>query len=293
MNVFSGYRKKSGRNRKTSRRRMLRFERCEDRRMLSVVPAYSSNPSSLNKIFLDFDGHTVTDSYWTEAGDDTDGNNGNAIHAPVYNIYGDADYELVGGEWQALPFSQQELDYIKLAWEVIAEDFAPFDVDVTTDPEYDKPEYESWFTTGGANGEHAMRVLFTSYEDDGRLNGTGVSNDWVGYGWAGLSTAPEGPVADLAWNATTDRPVWVFANEYGLDGDAIIGDEIYRPNPDTGLNDWLITHEFMGGIASHEAGHGFGLIHDGVDPQWKTQTIQGRLSKLATTTSPAIVDSST
>jgi hypothetical protein len=74
--------------------------------MLSAVPAFQSNPDSMNKLFLDFDGHTLVDSlddYWTQE------NNDNDIHAPVYNMPDDTDYEFdsSNNSWKPLPFSQQ------------------------------------------------------------------------------------------------------------------------------------------------------------------------------------------
>ena len=97
--------------------RLLRFEQCEDRCLLSVVPVFSSNPGSSNKIHLDFDGHTVQDAlddYWTSRFNDDDD-----IHAPVYNMPGDTDYEFDtnSNAWMPLPFSQEELNYIELAWQ--------------------------------------------------------------------------------------------------------------------------------------------------------------------------------
>ncbi len=40
-------------------RRSLRIEQCELRHMLSAVPVFQSDPDSLNRIYLDFDGHTI------------------------------------------------------------------------------------------------------------------------------------------------------------------------------------------------------------------------------------------
>lgn len=106
------------------------FEQCEDRTMLSAVPLFHSNSMSTNKIFLDFDGQVVSDSFWTNPTQKSVGNGGNTIHAPVYNIAGDADYDMQGN---ALPFSPDELKYIEMAWKLVAEDYAPFNVDVTTE----------------------------------------------------------------------------------------------------------------------------------------------------------------
>ena len=252
-----------------SLQRSLLFEQCEPRRMLSVVPPFASNPTSTNKIYLDFDGQTIADTYWTDpfAGSNISGNGGDPIHAPIYNMPGDSDYEFdtSDNKWKPLPFNQEELVYIELAWRQIAEDFSPFDVDVTTiEPD------GSFFTSGGPNGERALRVLFTTREDDGRLNNTanagnnwqGISNNWIGDNTtSGIGTDPDGPSSQLAWNATVDRPVWVFANHF--DGTPL---SLWQhPDKPVGSQDWGPIQEYVGLIGSHEIGHGMGLDHDGVN----------------------------
>src|SRR5690606_4703168 len=81
-----------------------------------VQPIFSSNPSASRKIFLDFDGHVVSGTPW-----DNNYNNGNPIHAPPYSVDGDL-----------FNFSTTELNNIEEVWRRVAEDFAPFNVDVTT-----------------------------------------------------------------------------------------------------------------------------------------------------------------
>ena len=101
-----------------------RFEQLESRDMLSAIPLLSSNPGSSNKVFLDFDGHVVTDGFWRVE------NNGLPIHARAYDI-DDNDYD-ASGVLKPDAFGPEELEYIDLAFRQMAEDFAPFDVDVTT-----------------------------------------------------------------------------------------------------------------------------------------------------------------
>ncbi len=105
-----------------------RFEQLERRDMLSAIPLLSSNPGSSNKIFLDFDGHVVTDSHWTSQ-NNFQGNDFN-IHARAYDIDGN-DYD-ASGVLKSDAFGADELAYIDLAWRQMSEDMAPFDVDVTT-----------------------------------------------------------------------------------------------------------------------------------------------------------------
>jgi hypothetical protein len=73
-----------------------------------------SRPGSSNVVFIDFDGDTITGTAW---------NGGNApIDAVPYNIEGDA-----------ATFSVLERTRIVDIWNRVAEDFAPYDIDVTTE----------------------------------------------------------------------------------------------------------------------------------------------------------------
>jgi hypothetical protein len=77
-----------------------------------------SNPFATKTIYLDFDGHILAaGSAWTNGY-----NGGNAIIAPAWSL--DAD---------PTTFNDQERSIIQGIWQRVAEDFAPFDVDVTTE----------------------------------------------------------------------------------------------------------------------------------------------------------------
>lgn len=81
---------------------------------LASLPLLSSNPSATSKIFLDFNGHTTSGTLWNT--------NGRAnIVTPAYSI--DAD---------TTTFSTTEVASIEQIWKRVAEDYAPFNVDVTT-----------------------------------------------------------------------------------------------------------------------------------------------------------------
>jgi hypothetical protein len=75
-----------------------------------VVPAYSSLPGAPATIYLDFNGHF--DSQW--------GSYSN-VDTPAYDIDGDPS-----------GFNATELNNIYLIWQHVAEDYAPFNVNVTT-----------------------------------------------------------------------------------------------------------------------------------------------------------------
>lgn len=73
-----------------------------------------SKPGSSKIIYLDFDGHTITGTAWNS--------NGNTFNALPY------DLDNIPGS-----FNDTEIARIAEIWRRIAEDYAPFDVDVTTE----------------------------------------------------------------------------------------------------------------------------------------------------------------
>ncbi len=77
-----------------------------------------SNPFATKTIYLDFNGHILpAGSAWANGY-----NGGNAINAPAWSL--DAD---------TTTFSDAERSIIQGIWQRVAEDFAPFDVNVTTE----------------------------------------------------------------------------------------------------------------------------------------------------------------
>ena len=75
-----------------------------------------SKPGAANILYLDFDGHTVTGTVWYD-----NYSNQPVLNMLPYNIDGDSS-----------TFSTTEIDRIAESWRRVAEDFAPFDIDVTT-----------------------------------------------------------------------------------------------------------------------------------------------------------------
>jgi hypothetical protein len=78
--------------------------------VIPAVPAYSSNPGAAATLYLDFNGHFQA-QWWTYSN----------IVTPVFSI--DAD---------TTTFSSTELATIKEVWQRVSEDFAPFNINVTT-----------------------------------------------------------------------------------------------------------------------------------------------------------------
>ncbi|HPQ95489.1 MAG: cadherin-like domain-containing protein [Thiothrix sp.] len=73
-----------------------------------------SKPGAGNVIYLDFDGHMISNTAWNS--------NGNTLYATPYDLDGNP-----------ASFSSAETDAIAEIWRRIAEDYAPFNVDVTTE----------------------------------------------------------------------------------------------------------------------------------------------------------------
>ena len=100
-----------------------------------------SKPHSKRKIYLDFNGHTITGTAWNNAyGTDP-------IIAQPYN-------------WDGVPgtFSQSEHTAIQNIWRRVSEDFAMMDVDVTTQ----EPSYDLLTRTSGADDTYGVRVMITN-----------------------------------------------------------------------------------------------------------------------------------
>ena len=117
--------------------------------MLASIPVtpfpaalrFHSKPGSANILFLDFNGTTVTDTSWNIAF-------GQSIFTPVA-FSADSDYAT---------FNDAEQATIKRVWQRVAEDYAEFDIDVTT-------EEPATF-----NDRTAHAVITRSTDSTGRAN---------------------------------------------------------------------------------------------------------------------------
>ncbi|MEM8680731.1 MAG: carbohydrate-binding domain-containing protein, partial [Planctomycetota bacterium] len=127
-------------------------------------------------VYLDFDGHTTTGTYWNSSF-----NSNNPIETPAYNFSGDSN-----------SFSDSELARIQRVWARVAEDFAPFNVNVTTED----PGEDALRRSGAGDTQWGVRVVIganTFYSSAGGVAYVG-SFDW-----------------------STDTPVFVFnTSELGV-----------------------------------------------------------------------------
>jgi hypothetical protein len=119
-------------------RNRLSLELLEPRLNLALdVPAFSSLPGANHTIYLDFDGHVTSGTAW---------NNGATINSPAYSS--DAD---------TANFSASELTVIERTFKRVAEDFAPFQVNVTTVA----PTIDDLRNTGGTDAKWGVRTVVT------------------------------------------------------------------------------------------------------------------------------------
>jgi hypothetical protein len=165
-----------------------------------------SNPDSQRTIFLDFDGATVSGTWWNDEFP------GMGTAHPAWSL--DTD---------AATFSTVERDAIQLAWQIVAEDLAPFDVDVTTED----PGRAALERTASGDLAFGTRALISpSSSAQGAICPGGCG------GIAFLGTFH-------VVGSAAAQPAWVFPHMLGDDAKAIAE------------------------AVTHEVGHNLGLQHDG------------------------------
>ncbi|MEO5916422.1 MAG: MBG domain-containing protein [Luteolibacter sp.] len=94
---------------------------------ISSPPAYSSKPGAARHIYLDFNGGIVTGTAWN--------NNASYGNVASWNV------KVWSQDVDITTFSDAEQTWMRQVWQRVAEDYAAFDVDVTTDVAYDPATY--------------------------------------------------------------------------------------------------------------------------------------------------------
>ena len=131
-----------------------------------------SQPNATKKIYLDFNGHTTTGTLWV----DTKGSS--TFVTPPYDFDGNTN-----------SFSTNELERIQYIWQRVAEDYSPFEVDVTTED----PGVEGLRKTTATDVNYGIRVCIG-----------GASQDWYSTnGYGGVSY-----IGCFDWNSDTPNYVW-------------------------------------------------------------------------------------
>ncbi|WIA11308.1 hypothetical protein OEZ85_011431 [Tetradesmus obliquus] len=172
----------------------------------------SSRPGASYKLWLDFNGSVITGTAWNDycvgSSSPLCGPNGEII-TPRWDRDGNTN----------LPFSSIELNDIDAIWAAVAEDYAPFNIDVTTNSQL------------GADPTTYMRVCI------------GGDGSWFG-SYGGVAHIGVFGNKDLYY-----QPAFVFPKNLG-------------PNHP----------KYVWEAVTHEAGHTFGLDHDGITPPGGTYT---------------------
>lgn len=137
-----------------------------------------SKPGASKVIYLDFNGHVTSGTTWNS--NFTGGAN---IVTPPYS----------NDTTVTTAFSTTELNNIVSIWQRVAEDFAPFDVDVTTED----PGLEALRKTTTSDTLFGVRVCIG-----------GSSYDWYGAGAGGVAY-----LNSFVWNS--DTPCFVFTDQLG------------------------------------------------------------------------------
>ncbi len=141
---------------------------------LSETFKLHSRPTATKVIYLDFDGHTTAGTLWN-------------------NSYGTMITPAYDNDGNVAVFGNGELELIQRVWQAVSEDFAPFDVDVTTED----PGVEALRNTGGGDDRWGGRVV--------------VGPDTWHFGGAGGIAY----IGSFDWD--TDTPSFVFnSGEVGI-----------------------------------------------------------------------------
>ena len=149
-----------------------------------------SRPTATKTIYMDFDGFTAVGTSWNRA------YNIQQIVSPAFDPDGNG-----------AAFSDNELRTIQAAWQRVAADFAPFDVNVTTED----PGEEALVNTGGNDNRWGMRVVITLEN---------FSNQPVG-GFAYIGSFRWG----YEGAGASDTPCYVF-NSFSRDVSAAVSHEV-------------------------------------------------------------------
>lgn len=178
---------------------------------LSETFNLSSRPSATKTIYLDFTGHVTTGTGWN-----TTFTNGAPIVSPAYTLDLDPN------------FSNAELTQIQRIWQRVVEDFAPFDVNVTTK----EPPISDLVDSGGSDSRYGMRCVIG-----------GAYQDWLGLGAGGIAFIS-------SFGSSQDLPCFVFSRTQLLNEQYIADTISHEVGHTLGLN-----HDGTPG-QSYYPGHG-------------------------------------
>ena len=135
-----------------------------------------SRPGAQRTIYLDFNGQDVSGTAWNDGPD------------PIRS----GSYPGMSVDADRSTFTDGERDIVQDVWQRVAEDYAPFEVDVTTQD----PGGAALTRTGSTDEVYGMRALVTA-------------ENWCGTGCLGIAYTN---VFDLVGGAVY-QPAWAFSDE--------------------------------------------------------------------------------
>ncbi len=177
-----------------------------------------TRPGASNVLYLDFDGHTFTDTAW---------GSGAYVGLPFDPSGNDSPSTVAN-------FTQDELDRIHEIWHRVAEDYAPFNIDVTTE---EPAVFTS--TTGHILITHDTDANGRAMPDQGYAGVAYVnvfgSSDYVSR--YSPTLVYYNNTAGLP-NYTADAAAHEFGHNIGLSHDGVSGGTAYYEGHGTGLVSW-------------------------------------------------------
>ncbi|MEY4231769.1 MAG: hypothetical protein RLZZ362_2618, partial [Actinomycetota bacterium] len=197
------------------------------------VFALHSRPGAKLAIFIDVDGHTTTGTPWNSS-------YGSSITSAPFDLDGKPG-----------TFNQTERDRIQRWWLRVAEDYAAWDVDVTTQD----PGIEALRRTSSTDTAYGVRVVVSP-------------TNWY-------STSAGGVAYVNSFTSTSDTPAFVFTGQLGNGGERPVAEAISHETGHTlGLS-----HDGQG-TSAYYSGNGawapiMGVSYYGALAQWSKGSYPG------------------
>lgn len=178
-----------------------------------------SRPGAKRVIYLDFNGQIVSGTAWN-------------------NSYGVASIDAKAFDLDGSPttFNTTELDRIQAIWQRVAEDYAPFDVDVTTE----EPPADAITRSSSTDPAFGTRVVIT--------------NDWTKLTASSCNCGGFAYVGVYDDYGDTYKPAWVFFDNLGSGNEKYVAEAIsHEAGHNLGLS-----HDGTTAGVSYYSGHGTG-----------------------------------